>query len=86
MNPPGAPSAPPPRGQRRWPGKAGSTAFACRPARGFTLVEVAVVCAVCGVLAAVALPGYTGQLLRAGRADAVDALTRVHAAQARHHA
>ena len=56
------------------------------PATGFTLVELAVVCAMAGVLAAVALPSYQSYLLRAGRADAVDALTRLQMAQARHHA
>ena len=54
--------------------------------RGFTLIEVAAVCAVVAVLAALALPSYQAQLLRAGRADAVEALTRVQLAQAQHHA
>jgi type IV pilus assembly protein PilE len=49
--------------------------------RGFTLVEVATVCAMVGVLAAVALPGYQGQLRQAGRSDAVAALVRVQQAQ-----
>lgn len=61
-------------------------AAAMRPRPGFTLVEVAAVCAAVGVLTAVALPSYQGYLLRAGRADAVDALTRVQLAQAQHHA
>lgn len=56
------------------------------PTAGFTLVEVAVVCAVAGVIAAVALPSYQGHLLRSGRADAVDALTRLQLAQAQYHA
>ena len=54
---------------------------AVQPAAGFTLVELAVVCAIAGVLAAVALPSYQSHLLRAGRADAVDALTRLQMAQ-----
>jgi type IV pilus assembly protein PilE len=54
-------------------------------AAGFTLVEVAVVCAMVGVLTAVALPSYQSHLLRAGRADAVDALTRLQLAQAQYH-
>lgn len=60
--------------------------MAVPPAAGFTLVEVAVVCAMAGVLAAVALPSYQGHLLRSGRADAVDALTRLQLAQAQYHA
>ncbi len=55
-------------------------------ARGFTLVELAVVCALAGVLAALAWPNLQPQLARAGRADAVQALTQVQQAQARHHA
>ncbi len=50
-------------------------------ARGFTLVECAIACAVVGVLAAVALPSYQSQLRRAARADAVQALARLQAAQ-----
>ena len=59
---------------------------AIQPAAGFTLVELAVVCAMVGVLTAVALPSFQSYLLRSGRADAVDALTRLQMAQARHHA
>lgn len=55
-------------------------------AAGFTLVEIAVVCAMVGVLTAVALPSYQSHLLRSGRADAVDALTRLQMAQAQYHA
>jgi len=61
-------------------------AAAVPPRAGFTLVELAVVCAMVGVLAAVALPGYQSHLLRAGRADAVDALTRLQLAQTQYHA
>ena len=59
---------------------------AIQPAAGFTLVELAVVCAMVGVLTAVALPSFQSYLLRSGRADAVDALTRLQMAQARYHA
>ena len=48
---------------------------------GFTLVEVATVCAVVGVLAAVAVPSWQQQLAQGRRADAVEALTRVQQAQ-----
>ena len=59
---------------------------AIQPAAGFTLIELAVVCAMVGVLTAVALPSFQSYLLRSGRADAVDALTRLQMAQARYHA
>ena len=56
-----------------------------RPAgRGFTLVECAVVCAIVGILGAVALPSLRGHELRSARIDAVDALTRLQAAQEQH--
>ncbi len=48
---------------------------------GFTLIEVVMVCAVVAVLAAVAWPSFRGHDFRAGRLDAVDALTRVQQAQ-----
>ena len=55
-----------------------------RRAGGFTLVEVAIAATVAAVLAAVALPSYRSQQLRAGRVDAVAALTRLQAAQEQH--
>lgn len=54
------------------------------PARGFTLVESLIACAVAALLAGVALPSMQGQRLRAGRLDAVAALTRVQSAQEQH--
>lgn len=48
---------------------------------GFTLVECAVVCAVVALAAGLALPSLQGSWLRMARLDAVDALTRVQAAQ-----
>lgn len=56
------------------------------PVRGFTLVEVATVCAIAGVLVTVAWPSLKPNLVRAGRGDAVHALTKVQQAQANHHA
>jgi type IV pilus assembly protein PilE len=59
-----------------------------RPGRpsGFTLVELCMATATVALLAAVALPSYRGQLLQAGRVDAVAALTRLQAAQEQHRA
>ena len=51
-----------------------------RQPRGFTLVELMVVCAMAGVLVTLALPAWNQQQLRAARIDAVDALTRLQAA------
>ena len=52
-----------------------------RRSGGFTLVEVTIATAVAAVLASIALPSYRGQQMRAGRVDAVAALTRLQAAQ-----
>lgn len=60
---------------------AGATAAA---AAGFTLVECLMVCLVVAILAAVAWPSFRGHDFRAGRLDAVDALTRVQMAQEQH--
>jgi len=57
-----------------------------RRLRGFTLVELCLAATVAAVLAAVALPSYRGQLLQAGRLDAVAALTRLQTAQEQHRA
>lgn len=64
----------------------GHDAAACRSAHGFTLVEIAVVLGVAALLAAVAWPPLHEQLLRARRADAVAALTRIQIAQESHRA
>lgn len=53
-------------------------------ARGFTLVEMAVVCGLALVLSMLAWPTWQQHLLRAGRGDAVEALMRLELAQARH--
>jgi len=55
-----------------------------RRAGGFTLVEVTIAATVAAVLASIALPSYRSQQLRAGRVDAVAALTRLQAAQEQH--
>lgn len=54
--------------------------------RGFTLVEVVVVLALAALLVGAALPSYRGHVQRAARLDAVEALTRLQAAQERHRA
>ena len=62
---------------------------ACPRARhrgGFTLIECTMVCAVAAVLAGLAFPSYRQQQLRMARLDAVDALTRLQAAQERYRA
>lgn len=58
-----------------------------RPAvRGFTLVELMVVCTLTGLLLGLAWPQWRTALLKGGRADAVHALTQLEQAQARYHA
>lgn len=52
--------------------------------RGLTLIEVLVVLVLVALLAGAALPSYQGQVRRAARADAVEALTRLQSAQERH--
>lgn len=54
--------------------------------RGFTLVEVAIVCAISGIFVTLAWPALRPALVQSGRADAVQALTQLQLAQARHHA
>ena len=56
----------------------------CR--RGFTVIEVTITVAVVVLLAAVAWPSMQAQLMRARRADAIGALTRVHVAQEQYRA
>ncbi len=52
--------------------------------RGFTLVELLVASVVGVLLATMAWPAYRGQLHRAGRTEAIEALQRLHLAQERH--
>ena len=53
-------------------------------ASGFTLIECAMVCAVLAILTTLAWPSFRGHDFRAGRLDAVEALTRVQVAQEQH--
>jgi type IV pilus assembly protein PilE len=55
----------------------------CAGAAGFTLIELLTVVAMVATLAAVALPGFEGQLQRARRADALVAMVHVQVAQER---
>jgi len=52
-----------------------------RAARGFTLVDMAVVTAIVGVLASVAMPSYQAQIAKSQRTDAIAALTRIQVEQ-----
>lgn len=56
------------------------------PLRGFTLIELLIVCTLAGILVGVAWPNLRPSWIRAGRADAVQALTQLQLAQAQHHA
>lgn len=52
--------------------------------RGFTLVELAIVCALAGILLTVSWPSLRPAVARSSRGDAVLALIQVQQAQARH--
>ena len=52
--------------------------------RGFTLIEVCTVCGLVAVLASLAWPAFSNQWQRAGRAEAIEALTRLQMAQEQH--
>ncbi len=54
--------------------------------QGYSLIECLVVCAIVGVLCTLTVVGSRQHELRAGRLDAVDALTRIQLAQEQHRA
>ncbi|BAL95028.1 type IV pilin protein [Rubrivivax gelatinosus] len=55
-----------------------------RDARGFSLVDVMSACAVAAILAGLAVPSWQDSLRKSRRVDAVQALTRLQAAQERY--
>ena len=57
-----------------------------RTAQGYTLVECLVVCSIVGLMSTLAFSTARQHTLRAGRLDAVDALTRIQLAQEQHRA
>lgn len=54
-----------------------------RHQRGFTLIELMIVMTVIAILAAIAYPGFMGQVRKSRRGDAVQALGQVQQAQER---
>lgn len=61
-----------------------NTPATTRAVRGFSLVDVMSACAVAAILAALAVPSWQDSLRKSRRIDAVQALTRLQAAQERY--
>lgn len=57
-----------------------------KPQQGFSLIELMIVVAVIGILAAVAYPAYQDYVIRAKRADAMNALSKVRIEQEKYRA
>lgn len=56
----------------------------CRPAAGFTLIEILIVVAIVGIVAAIAVPSYSQYMTDARRTDAISFLSEVAGEQVRY--